>query len=160
MAQTNIADYGYALSLAQAGQLYDLTMDTIDSLTAVGAVPFGAPVALDTDETASVVNSTADKFVGIAVFTHARENDGVKTGYVEGDRMNVLRFGRIWVKVEAIVVKEDPAYVTAAGTITNVAGTNIPIGRFMTSAPDNGLAVVEVTKALQGAQGPQGTPGV
>ena len=148
MAQTDLTTYGFAIPMAVPGQLYDITDNTVDSLTATGDTPFGAPIAGDTDETGSVVNNVADKFVGVALHTHARENNGVSEGYRATDRMSVLRRGRVWVIPAVNVVKEDLAYVTATGTYTNVASTNSLVGRFLRSASAAGLTVLEVGRPL------------
>ena len=145
MSQNNLADYGFKLTVAQVGQLYDLTGNTIDSLTATADVPFGAPVEQGaSDEVGSVLNALTDNFVGVAVFTQAVENDGVRMGYKAKERMSILRKGRIWVTVAANVTKEADAYVTAAGTF-NVTNTGIRIGKFLTTTSNGGLAVLELS---------------
>ena len=144
MSQNNLADYGFKLPVAVAGQLYDLTDNTVDSLTAATAFPFGVPVAQGAnDETGRLVAAVTDKFLGVSIHTHSVENDGVP-GYKVKDRMSVLRYGRIWVTAAVAVAKEDNAYVTATGTFTNVAATNILVGKFLTSAGIGALAVLQL----------------
>lgn len=150
MSQNNAADYGITLPKAQPGQLYDITDNTVDSITATAATPFGAPIAQGaSDELGKVLDTVAtDKFLGVALHTHARENDGVLAGYKAKDRMSVLRKGRVWVTVSTAFAKNATVYVTAAGAYTNVVGTNVAIGTFMTSGGIGDLGVIELNRAL------------
>ena len=149
MSQNNLADYGFRLPKGVAGQLYDLIDSRVDSLTAVGAIAFGAPVAQGTgEELCRNVTAVTDIFLGLALHTHAIESDGSRMGYIDKDRVSVMRVGRAWVNVSVAVVKNDIAYVTAAGTYTNVVGTNIKVGQFLTSSAVNGLAVLELNRPL------------
>lgn len=146
MSQTDLATYGLRSAPAFAGMLYDLTDNTVDSLTSTAATAFGAPLAQGaSDELAKVVDTVAsDKFVGVALHTHVRENNTVSPdGYLAGDRMSVLRRGRVWVPIVGAFTKEAPAYVTATGTYTATVGSNIKVGKFLMSG--NGqLGVIEV----------------
>lgn len=145
MAQTNLSDYSPYSAKAFPGELYGIEENIVESLTATAVVPFGAPVAMDTDETCTVVNNVADKFRGVAIKTFTKEYGE----YRQYDRVSVLSFGRIWVTAAVAVAKGDLAYVTAAGAYTNVASTNILVGEFFTSAGIGAVAVLSVRKAVQ-----------
>jgi|SRR5690554_3942069 len=145
MAQTN--GYGFALDVAQAGQKYDIRPDVVASFAAEGEVAPGAPVMRGTDPERQAEVSDASGFVGVALFTHTLEQafPGGGASYAEGDAVSVLTQGAVYVEssVDAVVAGET-AYVTAAGAYTNVEGTNLAIGTFLTSGDEGDLVVVEL----------------
>ena len=69
----------------------------------------------------------------------------VCNGYDEGDAMNVVKKGRIWVKVKGEVLAGQPAYVDdGSGLPTATAGTAITGGYFKSNAQDGELAELEI----------------
>lgn len=84
-----------------------------------------------------------------ALFTNVA---GYEQGYVNGDVMNVLRSGRIYVTVEEAVNKGDPVYFRIVGV--NLGGFRksadsgnavlIATAKWFTSAPANGIAVLQL----------------
>lgn len=164
MAQTDATTYGFELEKAQAGQLVDLAYDHIESFAAEGAVEMGFGVVAGTDPAKQVAAASADTdaFVGIAAFTHKQVqgfDQSVALGnqsstgaeYRNGDTVNVLRKGRIWVEVtnDGVAVG-DAAYidVTTAGEegkFTSTSADNLETGGVFRTAGDTGeLVVVEL----------------
>lgn len=164
MAQTNANTYGFSLDVAQAGQKADLTYDQVESFAAEGAVPMGNGVIFGTDPAKQVAvpaDATGD-FAGIAAFTHKQEqgfDQSVALGnqsstgaeYRNGDTVNVLRRGRVWVEVtEDTVVAGEAAYVDVTtageeGKFTNVSTSNLATGGIFRTAGDTGdLVIVEL----------------
>jgi hypothetical protein len=143
MSQTQA--YGYNLDKAQAGQKYDIRPDVVASFAAEGAVAFGAPVMRGTNPETQVEVSDASDFVGIALFTQATE----AAGYLDKDTVSVLTHGAAWVTSGvANVVAGETAYVTSAAVYTNVEGTNLAVGTFLTSGGSGDLVVVELRPTI------------
>lgn len=141
MSQTT--GYDFALTVAQAGQLFDIRPDTVITLTAEEAIPFGSPVMRGTDPDTQGLISDATAFEGVAVFTQAKEQTLAGVAQYEiGDAVSVVKRGAVWVTTAVAVVAGESAYVTATGTYTNVVGTNLLVGKFETSAGIGGLAVL------------------
>ena len=163
MAQTDASTYGFALDVAQAGQLADLGPKRIDSRAAEGEVGFGLGLIWGTDPEKQVeVPAAGDLdtgvFAGISVFTHT-QNQGfdrsatpssVAAEYKDGDTVNVLREGRVYVSTDDEVALGDLAYVGEDGAITSSDdGTIGPIGRFQGSTPDSGgLVTLDVLREV------------
>jgi hypothetical protein len=140
MSQTQA--YGYALDKAQAGQKYDIRPDVVASFAAEGVVAFGAPVMRGTNPETQAKLSDASGFVGIALFTQASEYGE----YGDKSTVDVLTDGAAYVVSSvANVVAGQTAYVTAAGAYTNVEGSNLAIGEFLTSGGESDLVVVELS---------------
>lgn len=147
MAQTDAASYGYTLPKAQPGQKYDIRGDVVQSFAAEAALSFGQPVMRGTDPGKQVVLSDASAFVGVALFTHAKEQDrdtGVAS-YAIGDTVSVLTSGAVWVTSGAdTIVAGETAYVTAAGAYTNVATAALEIGTFLSGGDTDDLVAIEL----------------
>ena len=91
--------------------------------------------------TAGASAESAGVFIGIAQRTMF--NDSYKAGMT----VNVLKKGRIWVRVLGEVVSGDAAYVNNtnnAFTATSTDGTAIVGGTFKSDAADGGLAELEI----------------
>lgn len=163
MAQLNESDYGFRLDVAQAGQKAGLDFDHVESFAAEGAVFFGAGVVAGTDpeKQVEVAGSDTDSFVGISVFTHRQEqgfdqsaSGGAQSStgaeYRDGDAVNVLRRGRVYVEVTAEVEAGDAAFVDVEtsgeeGKFTDVSTNNLATGGvFRTGADVGELAIVEI----------------
>jgi hypothetical protein len=147
MAQTDASTYGFALNAAQAGQKYDIRNDVVASFAAEEEIEPGQPVMRGTDPGKQVVVSDASGFVGVALFTHTLEQAYPTGGasYAEESAVSVLTKGAVYVESSvADVVAGETAYVTAAGAYTNVEGSNLAIGTFLTSGDENDLVVVEL----------------
>ena len=66
-------------------------------------------------------------------------------GYDVGDAVNVVKKGRVWVKVKGEVLAGQPAYVDdGSGLPTATAGTAITGGYFKSNAKDGELAELEI----------------
>lgn len=66
-------------------------------------------------------------------------------GYDEGDAVNVVKKGRVWVKVKGEVRAGQTAYVDdVSGLPTATAGTAITGGYFKSNAQDGELAELEI----------------
>jgi len=163
MAQTDVSTYGFALDAAQRGQKADAGFDDVNSYAAEGTVPFGTGVVLGTDPAKQVAVASADteSFTGVALFTHrvtqgidqaATAGEQYSTGaeYRNGDTVNVLRRGRVYVEVTAEVAAGDDAFVDVTsegeeGKFTDVALNNLATGGVFRSAAGVGeLAIVEI----------------
>lgn len=147
MAQTDATTYGYNLATAQAGQKYDIRPDVVMSFAAEGAVDPGEPVMRGTDPEKQVAVSDATGFVGVALFTHALENS-ISAGvarYEDEQTVSVLTQGAVYVESSVdTVVAGETAYITDAGAFTNVEGTNLEVGEFLTSGDTGDLIVLKV----------------
>lgn len=163
MAQVQGQGYGYALNKAQAGQKFDLSTDIVDSYAAQTAIAFGRGVSQGTAANQVNLAAAAGKFLGVALFTHAKEQSlaGVAE-YAIGDAVSVLTFGKVWGEAVGAVTKEADAYViTTVGatqgkfTASSGSGALGPVGRFKSAGTDT-LVVVEITAALRGADGAPG----
>lgn len=163
MAQTDASDYGFRHDSAQAGQKAGLDFDHVESYAAEGAVGFGLGLEYGTDPEKQVAVPSDDTgtFAGVSVFSHkqvqgidltATENELYSTGseYRDGDTVNVLRRGRVWVEVTDAVTANATAYVdvTSAtadyGKFTDVATSNVQAGVFRTDASTGELAILEI----------------
>jgi len=151
--QSDVSTYGFTLPVAQAGQLYDIVDNQIESFAAEGAVPFGRACAKGTvaDKQVLIPTTTGDVFRGVAVFTHTVEidRDTGLAAHADGDAVSVLRKGKIWVEVTSDVAVDAVAYVDVAGTdlgkFTDVSSSNLATGGiFRTAASSGGLAVLEI----------------
>lgn len=126
---------------------------TITASTA-GAVRNSDQFLVATDSSAGTVSKTektagADAvaggtFVGFASFTTA---DCMNLGYGKGDTVNVLKKGRLWVKVSGEVLAGQAAYINnSTGKITanSTGATAITGGVFKSNASDGTLAELEI----------------
>lgn len=147
MAQTNPDTYGYSMAVAQAGQKYDIRPDVVMSFAAEEVINPGQPLMRGTDPEKQVLVSDASGFVGIALFTQAMENtlSAGTASYQPTTTVSVLTQGAAYVEsaVDTVVAGET-AYVTATGTFTNVEGTNLTIGQFLTSGDTGDLVVLKI----------------
>lgn len=83
-------------------------------------------------------------FAGIASFTTA---EMMHLGYEKGDHVNVLKKGRLWVKVSGEVLAGQAAYVNnSSGKITasSSSATAISGGVFKSNAADGQIAELEI----------------
>lgn len=84
-------------------------------------------------------------FIGIAARTNF---DGLGcAGYEAGDQVNVLKKGRLWVRVLGEVIAGQPAYVNDTNfaiTATSSGATAIAGGVFKSNAADGQLAELEI----------------
>lgn len=83
-------------------------------------------------------------FLGIASFT---TDDCMHLGYGQGDQVNVLKKGRLWVKVSGEVLAGQAAYINnSSGKITasSSSATAITGGVFKSNAADGRLAQLEI----------------
>ena len=130
-------------------------------------IPFGVGVVEDltglSDERAHLPQATGDittvgSFAGIAVHSHAAEQDkgGINNlGYEPQSAMSLMRRGRVIVQVEDAVVKGGLPFVRFVagageqlGAFRSDADTSdavaLPNSRFVTSSGAGGLAIVEI----------------
>jgi hypothetical protein len=120
------------------------------------AVEYGRPVVEGTDGEKQFLlpSSAGENFMGITIHQHDRE-DLDADGIVEGEIAEVLRSGRIWVKVfEAIALGDDVYYQHTAnagavpGDWRNDADTanadQLVQAQWLTAAGAGELALLEV----------------
>lgn len=151
MAQLN---YSYVTPSGVPGLIFDIApyeinSELIEEATA-GKIKFGMGVVAGTTagKTIKAPAAASDVFEG-AVVTNVHELD--MDGNVvlkKGDSCSVMRYGRVWVRVdEAVTIAvNDAAYLTAtgakAGLFTNASTGAIDVhGKFI-GAAENGIAPV------------------
>ena len=170
-----MARYGFDYTPAQAGQIADASLRDIISLPAQvfnddigkinGPIPFGYLVQVlvatfENEAVVRVVENVDERIIGIAVFSHCRENEKSNQDeavsrdafYLNKDVVSVLSKGRIWVYVSVDVKEGDIAYIAppASGdcvtSLTNVPTNNKEIGVFMSNSiivDSNKIAILE-----------------
>lgn len=147
MAQTDATTYGYSMGVAQAGQKYDIRPDVVMSYAAEAAIAPGAPVMRGTDPDKQVLTSDGSGFAGVALFTHAMENT-LATGtavYQPTTAVSVMTQGAVYVEASVdAVLGGQTAYITATGEFTNIEGTNLAVGEFLTSGNIGDLVVLKI----------------
>jgi len=96
------------------------------------------------EKTAGADAVAGGTFVGFASFTTA---DCMNLGYGKGDTVNVLKKGRLWVKVSGEVLAGQAAYInnsTGKITASSSSATAIAGGVFKSNASDGSLAELEI----------------
>lgn len=114
-----------------------------------GYTRFGRAVQKGTTDRTVTTNLTgATSIVGITVLDRgARISADMQTeGFAQYDTARIAAKGSIWVIASVAVEADDPAYVTLAnpGVFTNVAGSNLRVGKFTTSAAAGELAILHI----------------
>ncbi len=103
------------------------------------------PQVTDTTKDDGSTKDDPDGYLkGIAVRT---KFDALEEGYAAGDAVNVMKKGRVWVRVLGEVLSGQAAYVNTTNngiTATATGNTAIPGGTFKTSAADGKLAQLEI----------------
>lgn len=160
------SSYGNTLTVALEGQLADDGDHDVIAMTnaeASASIAFGRAVKKGTGDTEALLPAAeTDEVVGITMHSHAYSNgengDLDDTGMKVGAVMNVLRKGRIWVRVNgAVVAFTSRLWVRAVGStppeylggIEDADDSTDMIdctkqGQFITSAATGELAVLEV----------------
>lgn len=151
----NAIDHGKA----HAGLLADdQTKNIISGLVKNSNIPFGSGVVRGANAgevTAATAASTADQFVGVAVYELNRAyNAGEVFGAVEDMDASLLTMGVIWVQVAAAVTAGQTAYMgvgaNVVGKWSNAAGAGdtlaVEIGgaKFLDTAAVDGLARLSI----------------
>jgi hypothetical protein len=96
------------------------------------------------DKTAGADAVAGGTFIGLAAYTTA---EAMHLGYEKGDHVNVLKKGRIWVKVSGEVLAGQAAYINnSSGKITanSSSATAITGGVFKSNASDGTIAELEI----------------
>lgn len=122
-----------------------------------GSFTNGIAIAADKESTAGTITVQAEgsqtkgvdgraggTFIGIASFTTA---EMMHLGYEAGDHVNVLKKGRLWVKVAGEVLSGQAAYINnSTGKITanSSSATAIAGGVFKSNATDGTIAELEI----------------
>lgn len=99
--------------------------------------------------TGTVTYSTDNILRGIAAKSHREQDADGTVEYKDGDAVNVVRQGQLWVPVTVAVTADDTAYIIAsgadAGKFTNVSTNNIATGgKFRSSTTGAGLAKTDI----------------
>lgn len=164
--------YNLAPPVAFAGMLADIGNNDVVCMInkeSAASMPFGFAVCFQgstVDKGALNPDATTDKIAGLVVHSHAYADTalGLGTagagtavkGVLPGQTINVLRKGRMWVKVEEAVVPGDRLFIRAVATGAEVEGAirksadgtdcidSSAQGVFLTTAAADGLAVLEV----------------
>lgn len=96
------------------------------------------------EKTAGADAVAGGTFAGIASFTTA---EMMHLGYEKGDHVNVLKKGRVWVKVAGEVLAGQTAYIndsTGKITASSSSATAIAGGVFKSNASDGTIAELEI----------------
>ena len=113
---------------------------TADKESTAGTITVQAAAS----QTKGVDGQAGGVFIGIVSFTTA---EMMHLGYGIGDHVNVLKKGRVWVKVAGEVLAGHAAYVNnSTGKITanSSSATAISGGVFKSNASDGSLAELEI----------------
>lgn len=153
--------YSINQTAAIVGGLYDLGPNDIVSHQCEANIFFGTAVSKGLT-TGGIVAPSASAHVtsvknlrGVAVRTHAIESvdDVLDPHYSQYDSANIMRAGRVWVKVEDTVTEASDVYVRYAGTGTKGAFRSNDPGseaakfpgnaKWLSAADAGGLALLE-----------------
>jgi len=154
--------YPTDLVIGIAGQAADTGAIDVISRASEEAVafPYGCAVVAGTDpDVQALLASGAADLLGVAMHSHAAENDiAAADSVLDGRMFNVLRDGRIYVVVEEAVTPASTVFVrisaggggsqlgafrASADTATALACAG---ARYLTSAGIAGVAVLEIDK--------------
>lgn len=147
--------YSQNMPVAVAGMLGDLRDHTIESYAAEGDTGFGLGVIAGTDATkqAKKPAGAGGVFRGVTVHEQAQEQ-ALSTGavvYADGDAMNVLRKGLIWVVTAGAVAIDVPAFFVNSGSdagkfddLDDGSTDAVPGGVFRSATTGAGLALLEI----------------
>lgn len=138
------ANYGASASTGKvtitastAGAARNADQFVVDKTSSAGTIA-------KNEKTAGADAVAGGTFLGIASFTTA---DCMHLGYGQGDMVNVLKKGRVWVKVSGEVLAGQAAYINnSSGKITasSSSATAITGGVFKSNAADGKLAQLEI----------------
>jgi translation elongation factor EF-4 len=141
-------DYSAEFAKSFAGLLAHAKFsDIVSKVSQSALLKFGYGAKLGTaDNQVNVLSANTDKFAGVIVHQHVE--DGLITDQMP---LSILKKGRIWVKVDANVVKGDAAFVRVAGGEVGVfrnaadgVNTIAVVGTFFSSANSGELAILEL----------------
>ena len=154
-------DSTFVTTVASSGTSADITVSTL--VPQNQELPYGVGVVMDPRAATSAKQCrlprltgeiTAGTFLGITRYDSSREaNAG--NGYTNQSDVSILRYGRIYVRVEDAVVEggdvfcrfTDPTTAYALGSFRSDADSDavaIPGAMYMSSASADGLAIVEL----------------
>ncbi len=127
----------------------------------VNVLPYGKGLVSDGVDGAKLPesSSTADKFVGVAMYEINRaQKEGDVAGGVPKQELTACPFGVVAVKTLVTVTKDDPVYLrvgaTNPGDFSNVVGSGatlgvlIPNAKFVTNGAAN--SIVQVSFGIGG----------
>ena len=152
--------YTIGQETALAGQVVDLQNGWDKNYVAADAIAMGRAVIQDAGgDRVCALAAAAGVLVGVAKLS-SKPNDGEAVGYVAGDVVPVMDYGRIWVEAVGAVTKNAPAYVITTAGANQGKFTATPnalgsIGKFATSGTD-ALVELDVSLAIKGEQGEAG----
>lgn len=171
--------YPVKQTAALAGQLADLGPNYIRSAANGSGQQLSAGLAVtrgDSDDVVTLPASATDPIVGVTVHTHTQDRLHLADGKVfgEGDTMNVLDRGAVFVAPEEAVTPADPVYARIANgsadpsltqkgafRASDDAGTAVLVrgARWLTSANAGEPAMLAFDAGVQAAvPGSQGAP--
>lgn len=113
---------GYA-GMEADGELSNIITRTLESATC----GFGKAVFRGVNDRGAVTTPTEGKLLGFTIANTGLPVTAVRAAdtFIAKDNLRIKNRGKIWVLAGAAVADGDPVYVTSAGAITNVEGTNI-----------------------------------
>lgn len=113
--------------------------------TAAG-IGFGLAVSQGAADKGVIIGGTRLGFLGITIRDVTLESDQLDK-YAQYQSAGILTRGRIWVTVNEAVAAGDPVHFVAATGVFAKSGGEGPVNgaRYVTSAAQNGLAIVELS---------------
>lgn len=145
MAQTS---YDFYSGVGYEGQISDLSNKTVDSYIAEGNIPFGRGLVQGATDREAKLAVSGGTFLGVAVRSHDYANDQAED-IVEGQSVNVLTAGRVYMKATGTIAKNADVYVIVAvgatqGQATATSGGNLLAGKALNSVTTGQLVEVQV----------------
>ena len=128
------------LTAKEYGSAPNAVVITADKTSSAGTIT----VQDEADQTKGVDAVAGGVYAGIVAFTTA---DALAMGYENGDLVNVLKKGRLWVKVSGEVLAGQAAYINnSTGKITanSSSATAIAGGVFKSNAANGMIAELEI----------------
>ena len=142
-----------AQAFGMAGEMYDLTPRRVDAKEVAADVLIGGVAGIKpADGSVGPMGTTYTVFAGIFVRPKEEINYGVSTPLaasvkvLSGQTVQVCSMGRVKVTIPSgeTWVAGAALYVTAAGALTIVAGSNLKIGKIVVGGAAGEVAAVEI----------------
>ena len=145
MAQLSCAINHTAKSL---GSIADLNNIDIEACIAEGNLPFGIGVVQGSSDRQAKLCVAGSAPLGVVVRGQGHPNDQVED-VLSGQKIGVMRKGRVVVEATGAVAKEAPAYMIVTvgatqGKFTATAGSNLLVGKFAETISGAGNVIVNL----------------
>lgn len=150
-------EYGYDVPKGFPGGKYDLAFDNVFSATYSGETDLtpGVVVCFDTDTTKVTAYDKAKTIAGVVLngliyqieagtaYARKHANESTKVEYINGDTLNVLPRGNVWVRVNDDFTMGGKVYLATDGSFTSATTTAVVTNaRWVDYDKTHGIAVV------------------